>query len=138
MRATRDNGTGMSDDTNYTIIDEDEDQPVLLGDDAQRPRSRELVIAIVLLALGLVVIALAAWCATAQVSSFSSDGGFSRSAAWVTALTLPLSIAGALFLVAGVIVGMARYWQLGRDVPASDSQVQPDAHAEIVPDELGA
>lgn len=127
----------MTEDTNYTVVDDDEEPAALAGDAVVRPRSRELVIAVILCVSGVAVIALAAWCATAQVTSFSSDGTFARGDAWVVALTLPLSIVGALLLVAGALVGMARYWALGRDAAVEPVPVELGEGTDVGADELG-
>jgi hypothetical protein len=128
----------MTDDTNYTILDDDDEPLVLAGDVTVRPRSRELAIAVGLMGLGGAVIALAGLCAIAQASVFSGEGVFSKGKAWLAAMTLPLSIVGSLLVVAGVLVGMARYWVLGRDTAAAPVSAEPGDGRDVDVDVSGA
>ncbi len=91
----------MSDDDNYTI-DEPDEPPVeesIEPEDA--PVGRDAA-AIVVLVAGLVTIAGAAYCGTVQLDF--QQGTPDKATFFVTSLTLPLSIVGALLTVVAVCV----------------------------------
>ena len=94
----------MSDDDNYTIEDEDEDEapPDAEAEESGDGSAAGSMGAIATVVLGLVTIAGAAFCATVQADF--QQGAPDNTTFFVTALTLPLSIAGALLTVVGVCV----------------------------------
>lgn len=90
----------MSDADNYTIEDAEEpDVEVFEATDERPPRDSA---AIGVLILGLATIAGAAYCSTLNANFQGSGPG--KLTFFVTSLTLPLSIAGALLATAGICV----------------------------------
>lgn len=96
----------MSDDDNYTIEDDDDAPTDTGGVASERGPGGPGARATGLLVLGLVTIAGAAFCATTQTGF--QEGPAGRGTFFVTALTLPLSITGALLTVAAVCVLILR------------------------------
>ena len=92
----------MSDDDNYTT--DESDEPGVEGpvEPDGTPVDRD-AIAIGVLVLGLITIAASAFCSTVQ-QDFQETTPPGKATFFVTALALPLSIAGALLTVVGVCV----------------------------------
>lgn len=94
----------MSDDDNYTI-DEPDEQPIVASVDDRDEASGHDAVSAGVLVLGLCTIALAAFCATQ--ANFDNTAP-TRMMLFVTALTLPLSIVGALLSTVAVCLLLFR------------------------------
>ena len=110
----------MGDEDNYTIDEVDESPDVEDVSDrrlnAFRPRAPAWLIC-----GGVAVILGAAWCSTVQFNGFGQTGP-SKGSIFVTALTLPLSIVGALLVVAGCLAIVVSHWDPGTDSTTDESQ----------------
>ena len=98
-------------DTDYTVLDDEiDDTPADDGGERIRPPFRVWA-PYALIGLGVVLALLAGWMSTARFDQFSFDGQPpGKGAFFKDALALPLSIAGALLFVAGILLVVLRYW----------------------------
>lgn len=100
----------MSDDDNYTIEDSDDPSVEEFADRPDEATGRDAA-AVGVLILGLLTIAGAGLCG-AQANFDNTPPG--KTTFFITSLTLPLSIAGALLTVIGVCVLVFRLRLPGR------------------------
>ena len=100
----------MSDDDNYTVEDLDDPSVEALADRPDEITGRDAA-AVGVLILGLLTIAGAGLCG-AQANFDNTPPG--KTTFFITSLTLPLSIAGALLTVIGVCVLVFRLRLPGR------------------------
>lgn len=103
----------MENDDNYTIVDAADEAAQAEGVDEvlAPPLARATRVSLMLFGAGLVVLALAGWCATLL---FTGEETTKATVFWGV-LTLPLSLIGALLVVFAAVVFVARDRVIGSD-----------------------